>query len=401
MSTSTKRGARPARSFVTAKRDEQNRAVGVLHTGDTEPLESLSIQELRKIAFATFGAKAGIYILEQSKDALVGHITNWCDGIGVGANKATATDVSEETTADDDDEIITVVVKRNTSIDESKVREIVAQEIEAKVSTPKVVKVGERPEVTITGRTHKQFDALLRKVSARVHLALTGEAGVGKTHLVSQVGQALGLEVTTVTADPLPQRFEILGGVSIATGQAIKGAVFDRYKDGGILLLDEWDTGHVSLSTALNKLLSSSSFDFDVDGGGKVTVPKHPDFVVIATGNTYGNGGSLRYVGTNKLNGAGLDRFTFFHVECDEKLTADLCAEIDTASASKVVPVWTQARRNVEKYNLDYMVTPRCAIDATKLVAVGDTLRDALRGRLFGRGLPADQEAKLLEGISL
>lgn len=402
MSTSTRqRGARPARPFVTARRNSDGLTVAVLPTGYEVPLIDLSIQEIRKVAFATFGPNTGFYILGATKQECLNRIVQWIDDPNTTTTTTTATEVSEETFDDDDDEVITVRVKRDRSVDEAKVREIVNAEIEARVAVPKVVKVGDRPEVKIDGKTHKDFDALLRKVSARRNLFLTGTAGVGKTFIVEQIAQALGISCTTVTADPLPQRFEILGGRSVATGDVIDGAVRKPYENGGIFLIDEFDTGHASLGTALNKLLANDTFDFDSPEGGKVTVRKHPDFVVLATGNTYGQGGSLRYVGTNRINGAGLDRFTFFHVDVDEDLTEHICTSVNPDASAKVIPVWRTARRNVETYNLDYLVTPRCAIDATHFVTAGDSLREALNGRLFGRGLPADQEAKLLDGIRL
>jgi hypothetical protein len=65
-----------------------------------------------------------------------------------------------------------------------------------------------------------------------------------------------------------------------------------------------------------------------------------------------------------------------------------------------VIPIVRKARANCDKYALDYMVTPRCAIDMVTFMVAGDTLRESAEGRLFGRGLNSDQEAKLLDGIT-
>jgi hypothetical protein len=310
-------------------------------------------------------------------------------------------DVSPETLPTDLGQALDVLRKLfGTPIDEATVRQLVTDEVNRLNGRPVVVKVGELPEVKVSGRTHRQFPELLRKVSARCHLFLTGSAGVGKTFVVSQIAEALGLPMVTVSADPLPQRAEILGGVSPVTGQVIKGAIREIYETGGIFLLDEWDTGHTSLGTSLNKLLSSDSYDFPVDGGGTATVRKHKDFVVVATGNTYGQGGSLRYVGTNRINGASLDRFTLFHVDTDEDLEAHIATSIHAVHGKAVHEIVRKARANAVKYTLDVIVSPRATYDATKFMVAGDTLEQALRGRLFGRGLPTDQESKLLEGIS-
>lgn len=410
MSTQAKRGARPARPFTTARTDNGGFVVAVLPTGHEIPLGELTRPELVKVAFATIGADAGVHFLSQSTDQLRTLIVEWVGGsVPPKAPPTTPTaKVSQETIGEDnDDEIDQVlrdldsVLRRKGTLDEGAVRVIVADEVAKRVSTPTVVTVGEKPPVKITGKTHRQFADLLRKVSARRNLFLTGSAGVGKTFIVDQIGEALGVSVTTLTADPLPQRFEILGGVSPVTGDVIKGSVADAYENGGIFLIDEFDTGHPSLGTALNKLLANDTFDFPIKGGGTRKVRKHKDFVVIATGNTYGQGGSLRYVGTNKINGAGLDRFTFVHVGIDEELEKHICDSISPDASAQVLPIVRAARRNAETYKLDVIVSPRTSIDACHFIVAGDTLRQALDGRLFGRGLPSDQEAKLLEGVSL
>jgi hypothetical protein len=285
-------------------------------------------------------------------------------------------------------------------VDNDEVRILVKDEVAKIVSRPVQIILKDHPPKDIVGRTHKQFESLLRKVSARRHLFITGEAGIGKTYTAEQLGEALSLSVTTMSADPLPQKTEVFGGVSPIDGRVIRGSVRDRYENGGIFVIDEWDTGHSSLGTSLNKLLSSSSFDFPTEGGGTENVKKHPDFVVIATGNTYGQGGSVRYVGTNKINGASLDRFTMFHMVTDEDLTANILKDVDVDTALKVLPIWLQARRNVERYSLDVMVTPRCAMDAQSFILHGDTVEEAFFGRLHGRGLVPDQERKLMEGIA-
>lgn len=268
------------------------------------------------------------------------------------------------------------------------------------VGQPKQIVVDGVPKGKVTGRTHNRFDALVRKVSARKNLAITGGPGTGKTYITSQIAEALGLPHVGVSADPLPQRFEIIGGVAPALGKLVKGAFRDIYEHGGVGLIDEWDRGHVSLGTALNRLLANDTFDFDTEDGGKETVKRHKDFMVIATLNTYGQGASVEFAGANKIDDAGLDRFTFFHLDTDEDLTEQICHDIDSATADKIIPIWKQARRNVEKYRLKVWVTPRCAFDAQGFAMGGDTIREAFDGRLFGRGLPSDQEAKLLEGIT-
>ena len=323
---------------------------------------------------------------------------------------------TEEQTEQGEEEMPTKVSDRNKSADEiledlrkaiggggvdmETLQRVVDESVRAHVARPIVVKVGEHEPVKVEGPTHHKFDSLMRKVSARKNLFLTGPAGVGKTTLVGQIAKALNLEFRIMSAKPLPQDHEIYGFISGATGRKVMGFIEPLYENGGIAGFDELDTGHSSLLTAMNMLLAQDEFDFPCDINGVRKVKRHKNFMVIATGNTYGQGGSMRYVGTNKMNGAGLDRFTFVNIPTDEALEKAICDGIHADYSSKVIPIIRKARANCEKYALDYMVTPRCAIDMVTFMVAGDTLRESADGRLFGRGLNSDQEAKLLEGIS-
>jgi cobaltochelatase CobS len=94
-------------------------------------------------------------------------------------------------------------------------------------------------------------------------------------------------------------------------------------------------------------------------------VNRHPDFVAIAAGNTFGRGASREYVGRQQLDAATLDRFTVFEVDYDEKLELAIAGNDD----------WTRyvqnVRKAVEREKIRAIVSPRASISGAKLLAAG------------------------------
>lgn len=376
------------------------------------PFVGLSRPELVSVAYKVLGGSGHAKVTDPVLTNRIWSALD-CDYVKYLESKGEAYKYKEETVADeevstrnsDDDDIRRVLqdfkkLLGASQIDEQTIARIVEEKVKEHVARPIVVQVGEHEPVKVEGPVHFKFESLLRKMSARSHLFLTGPAGTGKSTLLKHLAKALGLEYRILSAKPLPQDYDVFGFLNTATGKKVLGFVEYLYEHGGVFCLDEVDTGHVSLMTSMNQLLAQDEFDFPCEVNGVRKVQRHPDFMVLATGNTYGQGGSLRYVGTNKINGASLDRFTFVNIPTDEALEKAICDGIDPMISTQVIPIVRKARANCDRYGLDYMVTPRCAIEMVKFIKAGDTLREAADGRLFGRGLNADQESKLLEGIS-
>ena len=137
---------------------------------------------------------------------------------------------------------------------------------------------------------------------------ITGLSGNGKTFSVEQACAILGRELIRVNITIETDEDDLIGGFRLVNGETIwhNGPVVEALERGAILLLDEIDL-------ASNKILCLQSI---LEGKGvflkKIGKMVHPKkgFNVIATANTKGKGSDDgRFIGTNVLNEAFLERF--------------------------------------------------------------------------------------------
>ena len=137
---------------------------------------------------------------------------------------------------------------------------------------------------------------------------ITGLSGNGKTLSVEQACAQLGRELIRVNITIETDEDDLIGGFRLVDGSTVwhNGPVVEALERGAILLLDEVDL-------ASNKILCLQSI---LEGKGvflkkigKVVRPA-VGFNVIATANTKGKGSDDgRFIGTNVLNEAFLERF--------------------------------------------------------------------------------------------
>ena len=137
---------------------------------------------------------------------------------------------------------------------------------------------------------------------------VTGLSGNGKTFSIEQACAQLGRELIRVNITIETDEDDLIGGFRLVNGETVwhNGPVIEALERGAILLLDEIDL-------ASNKILCLQSV---LEGNGvflkkigRFVRPKS-GFNVIATANTKGKGSDDgRFIGTNVLNEAFLERF--------------------------------------------------------------------------------------------
>ena len=170
--------------------------------------------------------------------------------------------------------------------------------------------------VELEGATHWQFEEILSWLAANVPVWLWGKAGGGKTHLGRQLAAVLEIPAHIVSIDPTMTVGKLVGYRNLATGEYVPGLLTAAYRDGGLLMLDEIDTGDPGIIACLNSLLANGHFLFPCG----TTIARHSKFRVIAGANTKGTGAVAGYTARQRLDAATLNRFAILELKYDERL---------------------------------------------------------------------------------
>jgi hypothetical protein len=187
------------------------------------------------------------------------------------------------------------------------------QEIERSYQAPPALSAVEQnliPEKDDTFVKFGNFNDIKKIIQSNLFYPtfITGLSGNGKTFSVEQVCAQLKRELIRVNITIETDEDDLIGGFRLVNGETVwhNGPVIEALERGAILLLDEVDL-------ASNKILCLQSI---LEGKG-VFLKKIGKFVkpsagfnVVATANTKGKGSDDgRFIGTNVLNEAFLERF--------------------------------------------------------------------------------------------
>jgi len=174
-----------------------------------------------------------------------------------------------------------------------------------------IEKEGKSPK-KIKEITHEKFPDIVTMVTADVPVFLRGEAGCGKNHMVKQIADALDLDFYFSNA--ITNEYKVTGFID-ANGNFHTTQFFDAFTKGGLFFFDEIDASIPEVLVLLNAAIENKYFNFP---HGKFDA--HPEFRIIAAGNTFGSGANQTYVGRYQLDGASLDRFAVVDITYDEQV---------------------------------------------------------------------------------
>lgn len=236
----------------------------------------------------------------------------------------------------------------------------------------------------IKGTVHECFDKVLNLVNMDIPVFLSGAAGTGKNVICKQVAEAMGIDFYFTNA--VTQEYQLKGFVD-ANGTFHETQFYKAFVNGGLFFLDEMDGSIPETLIILNAAIANRYFDFPT---GKVEA--HPDFRVIAAGNTVGTGADIEYTGRFQLDASSLDRFVLLEVDYSPAI------ENAVTNGNKELCDFARAFRNVVmKSGIRCLCTYRALERISKLETVFE-LSEVLKMSLT-KGLGIDDIKIIVNGF--
>jgi MoxR-like ATPase len=207
---------------------------------------------------------------------------------------------------------------------------------------------------------------------------VTGLSGNGKTSMIREVCAKLKRDMVRVNITVETDEDDLLGGFRLVNGETVwqDGPLVVAMKTGAIALIDEVDLASHKIM-CLQPIMEGQPIYLK-----KINEVIYPaaGFNIVATANTKGKGSSDgRFMGTNILNEAFLDRFsaTFYQeypsTSFEEKILKKQFAKYEISEddfVSKLVKWADVIRRSFKEGAVDDIVTTRRLIDITKTFSI-------------------------------
>lgn len=236
------------------------------------------------------------------------------------------------------------------------------------------------------------FRHVLELASCRKNIMLVGPAGCGKSHVGELVAKTLNLRFASVSCTAGMSEAHLLGRSipNIATGDSVFQTTefLECYENGGVFLLDEIDAADSNLLLAINSAIANGYCNVPARSEEPRAL-KHPDFVIIATANTFGRGADRSYVGRCQLDESTLDRFRIGTVECDydARVEKGLCPD------AALLRALLHVRSKIEENKLRRVMSTRFIKDAYEMRVGGGWTVDRILDVFFS-GWSATEVAK-------
>lgn len=255
---------------------------------------------------------------------------------------------------------------------------ITAEDIELEVEQGRKVEVdfGGKDKTPDGVIRHAKYNQIKTCIDNDIPVYLVGEAGTGKNFTLQEIATDLGYEFYFTNS--VQQEYKLTGFID-AGGVYHETEFYKAFTNGGLFFLDEIDASIPEVLVLLNAAIANRYFEFP---NGRVDA--HPNFRVVAAGNTVGSGANDLYTGRLVLDSATLDRFVIVEFDYDKNI------ELMISNDNEHLVNFIRGLRRFSKENgVRATFSYRCIITVTKLEKAGLDLQDILAIAVF-KGLDKD-----------
>lgn len=230
------------------------------------------------------------------------------------------------------------------------------------------------PEIDPGYVFRKQYvEQMAYAIKCNQNCMLVGDAGVGKSSLVEQIGAVVEHPVRRANLHGESDTTIFVGRDKPTEENGVRKMVYERgllaeaMEEGYWLLLDEIDAALQPVLFVFQQVLEENGKLVLEDGKGTV-VRKHPDFRIFATANTIGiaSRNRLIYSGTmSRMNEATLDRFgCVIYVEplessLEEKAIRAKVPDLDEDFVKAIVRIAGETRKQLKDEKLSCTFSTR------------------------------------------
>jgi len=208
---------------------------------------------------------------------------------------------------------------------------------------------------------------------------ISGPTGNGKSTMIEQICAKAKRPLIRVNLNSMTDEDQLIGSKTLVDGnvEIIEGPVLVAMRLGIPLLLDEIDAGSANTLLCLQPILEGKPFYFKLKN--EVITPAK-GFNVFATANTKGKGSDDgRYIGTNVLNEAFLERFAVtFNQEypsaaAEKRIVLNLMTQYDCVNEdfADVLVKWADViRKTFDAGAIDENITTRRLVHVVRAFSI-------------------------------
>lgn len=233
---------------------------------------------------------------------------------------------------------------------------------------------------------HFKYNAIKKWVMTQRPVWLYGPPASSKTHMSEQIAEDLGLTYFPIPIGPTMTESKLVGFLNAGAGSFVPGLMYEPYKSGGLIYLDEVDVAEPQVLVSLNAMLANKGYRFP---NGEYVL-RHPNAYFLASGNTMGTG-NVKGMKRNVQDAATLSRWIFVEVPYDLNLERSLCKHKN----------WVGYVQRVRKFleglatGKSILITPRMSLNGDAAIDQGISADEILECILFV-GMDSDLKNQVL-----